>query len=425
MVGIYEGLIEELCTDRRDGNVSRPKIISSTATIRRSEQQIHSLYGRSNPNLFPPPGIDASDSFFSSFAKYDSGELMPGKKFIGAYTPNLPSMQTAQVRTFASLLQSPMELPESDRDPWWTLMAFFNNLKELGNTLSLLQSDIPNHLASIYMRSADGVARRRAWNSIELTGRLRDQEVPEALERLNVSFGSSNPTPLDVCLASSIIEVGIDIERLSLMVVVGQPKTTSQYIQVTGRVGRRWWESPGLIVTLYGVSRPRDRSHFEKFKSYHERLYANVEPTSVTPFAPPVLERALHASLIGYIRQLGDTKDISTPRPFPQILGDQFREILMERVKEIDPNELSNVLTKFDKLVADWQIIDGLEWGTPSGIPEENDFLTASGTYIPEELRSTVWPTPTSLRNVDAECEMEITRHYLSDALQDVSAEDT
>jgi len=419
MVGIYEPLIEELCTDRRNGNRIRPKIVSSTATIRRYEQQIRSLYGRHDSSLFPPPGLDASDSFFSSFARDENQMLLPGKKFVGVYAPNLPSMQTAQVRTFSSLLQSANDLPEEDRDPWWTLVAFFNNLRELGNSLSLLQHDIPSHLAAIFMRSDKGVERRTARNYNELTGRLRDQEVPEALERLNVPYGSKDFSALDVCLASNIIEVGIDIERLALMVVVGQPKTTSQYIQVTGRVGRRWAESPGLIVTLYGVGRPRDRSHFEKFRSYHERLYASVEPTSVTPFAPPVLSRALHACLIGFVRQFGSIEEIRNPRPFPQDLSDRFKQLLLERVADVEPEELDNFEINFDKLVRNWQTLDREEWGRAGGIPGQNDMLTASGSYIPNELYKLVWPTPTSLRNVDAECEMAITDNYTLEAISD------
>ena len=124
------------------------------------------------------------------------------------------------------------------------------------------------------------------------------------MEELEVPTSGSRRA-VDICLASSIVEVGIDIDRLSLMAVVGQPKTTSQYIQVTGRIGRKWWERPGLVATIYSASKPRDRSHFEKFRTYHERLYAQVEPTSVTPFSPPVLDRALHAVLVAYVRQLG------------------------------------------------------------------------------------------------------------------------
>src|SRR6202007_2382560 len=137
--------------------------------------------------------------------------------------------------------------------------------------------------------------------------RLSQAEIVKMMDSLSTVYTADNNQAIDACLASNIIEVGVDIDRLSLMTVVGQPKTTSQYIQVTGRVGRRWWERPGLIVTIYGASKPRDRSHFEKFRSYHERLYAQVEPTSVTPYSPPALDRGLHAVMAAYTRQTGDS----------------------------------------------------------------------------------------------------------------------
>src|SRR5262249_34880634 len=141
--------------------------------------------------------------------------------------------------------------------------------------------------------------------------------------------------------ASNIIEVGIDIDRLSLMGVVGQPKTTSQYIQVTGRVGRKWWERPALVITIYSASKPRDRSHFEKFRSYHERLYAQVEPTSVTPFSPPALDRALHAVIVAYVRQFGDPRTAKgSPYPFPADLVEQMGKIIGNRIRDIDPSEI-------------------------------------------------------------------------------------
>ncbi|MEI2638740.1 MAG: helicase-related protein [Microthrixaceae bacterium] len=148
---------------------------------------------------------------------------------------------------------------------------------------------------------------------MELTSRRRNDEIPKAIEQLEAEYGEQGC--VDICLASNIIEVGIDIDRLGLMTVVGQPKTTAQYIQVSGRVGRRSDISPGLVLTIYGAAKPRDRSHYERFRTYHERLYAQVEPTSVTPFAMPVLRRALHAAVVAHVRQVAP--DLR-PHPFPQ-----------------------------------------------------------------------------------------------------------
>src|SRR5204862_2727468 len=135
----------------------------------------------------------------------------------------------------------------------------------------------------------------------------------------------------------------------------GQPKTTSQYIQVTGRVGRQWWSRPGLIATIFSATKPRDRSHFEKFRSYHERLYAQVEPTSVTPFSPPVLDRALHAVLVSYVRQAGDQDVARKPDPMPDALTRQFRSLIESRARDIDPAELPTVQRVLDQRLAEWK----------------------------------------------------------------------
>ena len=179
---------------------------------------------------------------------------------------------------------------------------------------------------------------RRLLRIEELTGRLQDHEVPAMLETLQAGT-TDRGTPVDICLASNILEVGVDIDRLSLMGVVGQPKTTSQYIQVTGRVGRSWRERPGLILSLYSPSRPRDRSHFERFRSYHQRLYAQVEPTSVTPFSRPALERALHAVMAIYARQVGDAEVTSSPRPYPETLMASLRGILENHIGAASGND--------------------------------------------------------------------------------------
>lgn len=410
LVGLYEAVIEQLCTDQRDGMKLRPKIISSTATIRRYEDQIRSLYARECVSLFPPRGLDAADSFFASFATEGDGSVSPGRIYVGVHAPGLGSVQTAQVRTFSALLQGPQPLDEAGRDPWWTLMVFFNSLRELGTSLSLLQSDIPDYLKVIRNRfNLKPGDVRRLRNIAELTGRLGNDQVPKIMEQLSQPAGDD---AVDVCLASNVIEVGIDIDRLSLMVVVGQPKTTSQYIQVTGRVGRQWWSRPGMVTTIFSPTKPRDRSHFEKFRSYHERLYAQVEPTSVTPFSPPVLDRALHAVLVSFVRQNGPSS--IAPWPVPHQLIDEAYSLLAGRVLSVDKEEAQTLERVFEERRSEWQSWQRRIWQS-WGADEEVPLLRRAGEYATRAAAQVSWSTPTSLRSVDAECRAEVSLRYVQE----------
>lgn len=416
MVGLYETVIEELCTDRRQNSIIRPKIVSSTATIRRYTEQIKALYGREDVVLFPPSGLDTDDSFFARYARDEYGQLRPGRMYVGVHGPGLGSLQTVQVRAFTALMQAPVSLPNpEEQDPWWTLLIFFNSLRELGTTLSLFQSDIPDYL-KVTANRLDIPYRnmRKLWRIRELTGRLRSDEVPEAIADLEVTCDNPNKKrPVDACLASNILEVGVDIDRLSLMAVVGQPKSTSQYIQVTGRVGRRWWERPGLVATIYTASKPRDRSHFEKFRSYHERLYAQVEPTSVTPFSPPALDRALHAVMVLYTRQLGDETVIQRPYPYPDDLIENLKTILLPRANAVDPAEAEIFEQVFEKRASEWKRWKRTVWEKKSA--DDNFLLRYAGDYADSDSKLLSWAVPTSMRNVDAECQAEITTLYLQE----------
>lgn len=409
MVGLYEQLVEELATDYRTEPPVRPKIVCSTATIRRYEAQVRSLYARSSTQLFPPPGIDAEDSFFARYARDSSGNLERGRLYVGIHAPGLGSIQTAQVRSFAAVLAAPLEMDAEARDPWWTLLLFFNSLRELGGTVSLLQSDIPDYLKTIRSRSG-GKETRYLNHVLELTSRLTREEVPRALSSLEVTT-TTGTFPVDVCLASNIIEVGVDIDRLSLMAVVGQPKTTAQYIQVSGRVGRQWKERPGLVLTIYGAGKARDRSHYERFRSYHERLYAGVEPTSVTPFSMPVVDRALHAVMAAFVRQTLPTNQEKSPTPCPVWSLNQLEQILRRRVGVVDPDEQSSVGAAFLRRLKEWERWQPRIWsGSPDGA--EIPLLRPAGGYAPLEWLNRSWPTPQSMRSVDAECQAEITQLY-------------
>lgn len=413
MVGLYEPIIEELCTDRRGQQAAKPKIVSSTATIRSYAEQVQGLYARDRTSLFPPPGLDADDSFFARVARRPDGTLERGRIYAGVHAPGLGSLQTVQVRTFSALLQAPQPMAAADRDPWWTLLLFFNSLRELGTTLTLFQSDIPDLLrGALRQRLGIGFQDVRQLRKIlELTGRLPGDEVPKAISALEVPTVSQQGQAVDVCLASNIIEVGVDIDRLSLMAVVGQPKTTSQYIQVTGRVGRKS-DRPGLVVTIYTASKPRDRSHFEKFRSYHERLYAQVEPTSVTPFSRPALDRAAHAVIASYVRQLGDSDQAESPYPFPASLVAAVSHILDQRAASVDPDELAALRRIIQRRGDEWQRWQRLRWDGAIHA-EDMPLMRPAGAYVTPDNARVSWATPQSLRNVDAECQAEITRLYM------------
>ncbi|SDU50336.1 helicase-related protein [Desulfobacula phenolica] len=413
MVGLYETIIEEFCTGRENDKVFKPKIVCSTATIRRYKDQVRSLFAREKTNLFPPSGLDAGDSFFARYAVDENGMLLPGRRYMGIYAPGLPSMQTLQVRVYSALLMGSILFDGiGKRDPWWTLLVFFNSIRELGGALSLFQTDIPGALKGIAARH--GFRERRFLNRVlELTSRMTNEEVPKALEELAKEYSGKGARSIDVCLASSIIEVGIDVDRLALMSIVGQPKTMAQYIQVSGRVGRKWWERPGLVTTLFSSSKPRDRSHFEKFQSAHSQMYAQVEPTSVTPFAPPVIDRALHALFAVYLRLMGSRSASDRPSDVDPALFEQLREIIEKRVKFIDENEYPSVMRKFEKRLRQFNRWERTWWEKRQ--EQSDSLLRRYETWVTEDMERTSWATPTSMRNVDAECQMDITTMYISD----------
>ena len=410
VVGLYEGVIDLLCS----WNGRPPKVVASTATIRRADQQCRALYDR--PTFqFPPQGTDISDSFFAK-----ENPKAAGRMYAGVFATGAPSFVTAQVRAMSALFQGckSIKLPdgagEQVRDTFWTALQYFNSLRELGHAASLVEADIPEYMWAIASR--DKLPKdlcRKLYSPVELTSRLSADEIPRILERLNVVYprpSDDDERPIDTLLATNMISVGVDVDRLGLMVVVGQPKTTSEYIQASSRVGRSD-KTPGLVVSMYNPGKPRDRSHYEHFRGYHAAFYKHVEPTSVTPFSLPVLERALHAVLVIAARHLGglEKPDKIDPkaRVFSSLLGR-----LEERCKNTDPEHVVALQAKVRQLLKHWSDVRSGEWGGFGTPPENRPLMYPAGTEPRPDWDDAAWSTPSSMRNVDVECVTQVVATY-------------
>jgi hypothetical protein len=245
--------------------------------------------------------------------------------------------------------------------------------------------------------------RRFINNFDELTSRLRSGDIPAVLQKLFTAKPSKDT--VDLCYATNMIQVGLDVSRLSLMSIVGQPKGASEYIQASSRVGRDA-RKPGLVVTNYNPFKPRDRSHFENFRSFHENAYRHVEPTSVTPFAIPVCERAVHALAVAVARcRFPELRD----RPSRGIAArrTEITKIVLDRVQIVAPEEVDRAQLILGRFLDDWETRKPQFYGDMSG-SEADPLMWPAGKPLRPDiayLESVIKQTPSSLRNVDAECE--------------------
>lgn len=288
VTGLYEAAIDRICT--RNGR--RPKVVGSTATIRRAADQVRALFDR-DVCQFPPPLLDAENSCFAIVDR-----TLPGRLYVGVSTAGKSPKFSLQ-HLGAALLQRSAEdvLVGTQKDPYWTQLIYFNALRELGGALVMVHDDIPmtmNMLARLH-----GTTPRGELEHMELSSRLGSIDIPDAIQALQYEYPEQN---YDVVLATNMISVGVDISRLGLMIINGQPKGMSEYIQASSRVGRN--AVAGLVWTLYNSGRARDRSHYESFRTWHQALYSSVEASSVTPFSSRARERALHACLVALGRHV-------------------------------------------------------------------------------------------------------------------------
>lgn len=303
MVGLYETAIDELSSWNLNGKTVKPKVIASTATVRKAPEQVNNVFLR-KVLVFPPHGLDVRDNFFSVQRTIKEN---PGRRYIGICAPG-SSRPAVLIRLYVALLTASQALFDKFgevADPYMTLVGYFNSLRELGGMKRLAEDDVQTRSFRVLMSqvSRPGLAQRAVRNVDELTSRVSSKDIPKKLDQLEVKYKKAwqkgETRSIDVVLATNMLSVGVDVNRLGLMVVNGQPKSTAEYIQATSRVGRSF---PGLVCTVLTWSRPRDLSHYESFEHYHATFYKHVEAQSVTPFAPRAMDRGLTGAMVSTIR---------------------------------------------------------------------------------------------------------------------------
>jgi superfamily II DNA or RNA helicase len=394
IVGAYEMALDWLL--EKNGN--RCKVVGSTATIRRAQHQVRALFDRESCQ-FPPPGINFDDSGFA-VVDYEK----PGRLYVGVTTTGRSAKFMMQ-GVAASLLQSgtsPNLGNEEERDGYATLLMYFNALRELGGALVQVSDDVPDSIA-LYSES-HGEDERILEAPRELTSKVSQREIGDTLKDLSKQHGSAGS--VDVVLATNMVSVGVDVPRLGLMLVVGQPKTRSEYIQSTSRVGRSTY--PGLVVCLLNAMKSRDQSHYETFSSWHRTIYRDVEATSVTPFASRSRDRVLKAVIVAMVRHsdpnMRDVPNLKMANP--KLLTEIANEIERRAVAVAGVDVLNDLTSEIDAAMESWLNREVKNYINYSPKGDKESLLQTAENYA-QKLAAGVWldaawPVMNTMRSVEA-----------------------
>lgn len=405
IAGLYEAAFDTVLSSRG----ARPKYVAATATIRRAADQAKKLYAR-RVDVFPPLGARCTDSFFSREEKDFEGK---GRLYLGIMG-QYHNPVTSLVHTTGALAQAPMELPltPDGHDSYWTNVIFHNSRRELGKTMSLCRDDIPSRSKVI---ATDQSKLRGSYAPVEMSANIPSWEIPEVLNKLAAEYRDGDA--IDALPCTNMFSVGVDVSRLGLIVMNGQPKTTAEYIQASSRVGRKSGR-PGLVVAFYSATKSRDRSHYETFRSYHQSLYRSVEPTSVTPSAMPALERALHAALVIVMRHAAGMRGNENADKFDSrdVTQSGYIEKFRARLKGMEPDDTraqNHMLEYLDQLITVWDEEALSSRGGDTSLVYQGSAPHVSllkGFEPGERYRPKLpWLTLNSMRNVDVECSVFVT----------------
>ncbi|MDL1958419.1 MAG: helicase [Deltaproteobacteria bacterium] len=418
IVGIYEAALYTVLIQRG----ICPKYIASTATIRNASRQIKRLYGRENLAIFPPPGLSAEDSFFTRTVPVDE---KPGRLYIG-YLASAMKRRDAFAVLSAALLAAPLIQFSDDKellDAWWTLLVYHGSLRGVGDSHNALQ-----YFSSEYLRrnldpsisngkegpedkAKDTEGRSRDNKIAQLTSVMSSEENSQTFAQLEKSCEEADY--LDAVLATNMISVGLDVGRLALMIINGQPLTTAEYIQSSSRVGRS--DVPGIIFTNYYRTQARSLSHYEDFRPYHESFYRFVEPTSVTPFTSQARKRALHAALVIVMRHsIGFLRANDSANKFDPTNSviKQAINALAKRCQQADCGHAEETQTHLKSLSNAWtEYVQECKHNERKLVYQQasNDRANDPLLYTHQDSIQGLWETLHSMRNVEDTGLMRVT----------------
>ncbi len=360
VAGLYEAAIDRLASRGEGEYRVRPKIVASTATVRRAQAQILALFDRPDTQIFPSPGLCRSDSFFA--------ETVPESEKAARWYVGIAAggrgPKLVYLRTLTSALAAAAALTETEgnaTDPYMSALCYFNALRELGGARRIVEDEVRAGLSNYGDErirlglSARPFRNRSIGEPLELTSRVSTDAVAEAKRRLELAADERDC--VDVALATNMISVGLDITRLGLMLVQGQPKTAAEYIQATSRVGRDD-RRPGLVLAVLNLHKPRDRMHYEQFAHFHASFYRAVEATSVTPWSARALDRALAAVVVALARHL---RPHLTPSEMARAIADNpdlqaaIAQDLGRRSREEVIGGSQALRDQIARLFADWE----------------------------------------------------------------------
>lgn len=352
ITGLYENVIQSLC----EKNGITPKIIASTATSKNAEHQVKRLYGR-QITIFPPFALDTKNNFFSrteenSLRRY-IGIMPTGKNFTMTQLKILAAMLYARLDVW----QNADETIRKNADNFWTVVSYFNSLKDVGKMANKISSELRDStLKQLHNRLLNPTSAnyRRLKFAQELTSRISNERIKETLDRLNIPFENDieNSRAIDLVLATNMISVGLDVQRLGVMLVNGMPRNIAEYIQSTSRVARK---NKGVIFTLFNPDNSRDLSYFEHFVSFHQKFYKEIEPLSLTPFTENTFHRMLLTTIVTYFRhKLGNYSNDAVKNLNKEIIKKDLND-LIEKHKGITDNEKNDFGLKVEHFLNYWE----------------------------------------------------------------------